>query len=55
MDALNSKPLPQRSKSGRRWLRWLRCARLFRFILAMGTVAYRLWRWWCTLTGATDD
>ena len=49
------KPLPQRSKSGRRWPRWLRCPRLFRVVLAVGAAMDRLWRWWCALTGQTED
>ena len=51
-----SKPSSQRSKSGRQWPQWLRDLRLFKVILRIGIVAYRLWRWWHALTeDPTDD
>jgi len=52
----DSKPLPRRSKSGRRqWPRWLRAPRLFKMTLVMGIAVHRLWRWWCSLTGQAED
>lgn len=55
MYIFKSKPLPQRSKSGRRWPRWLRCARLFRFVLFLGIAADRLWRRLCSLMDPAED
>ena len=54
MSGLKTKPWPRRSKSGKKWPRWLRDPRLLKWILCIGVTAYRLWRWWLSLTGPTD-
>ena len=51
----NAKPWRQRSKSGKKWPKWLRNPRLLRWIICIGMVAYRLWRWWLSLTGSSTD
>ena len=54
MSELESMPRQRRSKSGRKWPRWLRNPRLLKWAFFVGVMIYRLWRWWLSLTGSTD-
>ena len=54
MSGLEPMPRQRRSKSGRKWPRWLRDPRLLKWAFCIGGMAYRLWRWWHSLTGPTD-
>ena len=54
MPEIKTKPWPRRSKSGKKWPRWLRDPRLLKWTIFIGVKAYRLWRWWLSLTGPTD-
>ena len=49
MSELESMPRQRRSKSGRKWLR---NPRLLKWTIFIGVMAYRLWRWWHSLTGS---
>ena len=44
----------QRSKSGKRWPKWVRHPRLLKLTLMLMLLAFRIWRWYQSLMGSND-
>ena len=55
MSLVNTKPRRRRLKSGKKWPTWLRSARLLKWFIFIGVLAYRLWRIWRALKGPHDS
>lgn len=45
----------QRLKRTRKWPKWLRGPFLLKWAIRLGLLAYRLWRFWNSLSGDPDS